>query len=198
MNYRAKRNAKGLSAYTVSSRLGIDYNLYLEIEKRKRNLEGNRINKFQEILNNNVQIKLEYAQKMKVVEEWYESGQAKRALKDFGYTTSSLAKILKVSQPHISNTLNGRGKGLDLKERIYDFLHDNLNKKIDDNVKPQKESLEINKEEKVKSSTNNESQTDLNYETLKVVCEHYEKENEELRRYLRTLEKLIEMIERRN
>lgn len=137
MNYRNKRNAKGLSIYTVSSRLGIDYQTYLEVEHGKRHLETERVDKFMEILENSTAIKLERAAKMIKVNEWFESGQARETLSRYGYTTKELGKKIGTSQTNISWVLCGRyEKNEDLKERIYDFLNDNLNINIKQDEAP--------------------------------------------------------------
>ena len=57
MNYKQKRNSKRLDTYTVSKLLGIDEKTYIEVERGYRNLEGNLIDKFMDIMDNAKEIR---------------------------------------------------------------------------------------------------------------------------------------------
>lgn len=167
MNYRQKRNRSKLSVYTVSSRLGIDYNVYLDIENGKKELEGARIDKFLEIINNAKTIKFQRAQKMIKVDEWFKSGEVKNAIKKWGYNQYTLSKKLKISQSYLCNVINNsKNDCQDIKERIYDFLTDTLNK----NTEEQEISKAITEVDSIENSVENVNQVedDVQIQTLSI------------------------------
>ena len=63
MNYKVKRNRAKLDTYTVSKLLGIKEKTYKEVEKGLRNLEGDKIDKFFEIIDNANEVRLDHKQK---------------------------------------------------------------------------------------------------------------------------------------
>lgn len=133
MNYRKRRNQIGLSVYTVARELGVDYDKYLEVEKGKRPLEQEYIDKFQNIIENATQIKLERAMKMARIKPLFTNGEIKQKISDYGYTHSELGKMLGMSQGNVSNAFSNNPKltSDDTIERIYDFLNNPFNKKVE-------------------------------------------------------------------
>lgn len=131
MNYRQKRNQKGLSLYTVARELGVDYNKYVEVERGQRALEQDYVDKFQKILANATQIKLDRVQKMAMIKEEIANGTLRQRIKDYGYTHRELANELGLVQGAVSNALSGNMKltSEDTMERIYDFINEPFNKK---------------------------------------------------------------------
>ena len=132
MNYRAKRRLKGLTAYTVAKELGVDYNKYVEVEKGLRPLESQYVDKFQYILRNAGQLRLAHTQKIQKVKESIIGGSLRKQIKDWGYSHKELGEKLGLSQGAVSNVLTGN-MGLtseDTMERIYDFVHEPFNKKL--------------------------------------------------------------------
>lgn len=203
MNYRNKRNAKGLSIYTVSSRLGIDYQTYLEVEHGKRHLETERVDKFMEILENSTAIKLERAAKMIKVNEWFESGQARETLSRYGYTAQELGKKIGTSQANISWVLCGRyEKNDDLKERIYDFLNDNLNINIKQDEAPKVKNTHSKTKNTVEIKTEDHSKDEniVEKEKIKVSLPvsdetvRLQKENEKLKEIVNAFVKLANRL----
>ena len=140
MNYRNKRNLKRLSIYTVAKELGVDYNQYLEVEKGKRHLEQEYIDKFLKILANAKEIKLNRMVRLQKIYPLFTSGEMKNKCKEYGYSHAELGKALGLTQGAISNAMTGNRKMTsdDTMERIYDFLTNPFNKKVKDNVVAQK------------------------------------------------------------
>lgn len=187
MNYRAKRNAYGLSIYTISSRLGIDYKSYLEVEKGLKNLDGDRLNKFQEILKNSHIIKLERAKKMSKVNKWFEDGLFNEYLQKLNYNQRTLAKMLGCSQPHLSNVVNGTSKSPDLLERIYDFLTDSLNA----NISKEKKEKSVN----AKDSIQAKKEIVISVDRVNINTDDYlKKENQELHEEVQFYKNIIETM----
>ena len=133
MNYRTRRSLKNLSRYTVAKNLGVDYNKYVEVERGKRPLEKQYVDKFQEILANASEIKLAHSLRMGQVKEAFKNGTLRNKINEYGYTYSTLAKELGLTQSAISNAFSGNPRltSDDTMERIYDFLNEPFNKQID-------------------------------------------------------------------
>jgi transcriptional regulator with XRE-family HTH domain len=132
MNYRNRRNLKGLSIYTIAKELGVDYNQYLEVEKGKRHLEQEYIDKFLKILTNAKEIKLNRMAKLQKIYPLFTSGEMKNKCREYGYSHKQLGKALGLTQGAISNAMTGNKKMTsdDTMERIYDFLTNPFNKKV--------------------------------------------------------------------
>ena len=130
MNYKKKRMKAGISFYTMSKELGITEKELEEVENKKRRLEGNLINKFQEIIENAKQIKFDRKVRMMNINMWFKDGSGKKALSDYGYSQRELAEQIGTSQAIVSRALNGQSAGDDEKEKIYDFLTNPIKKKI--------------------------------------------------------------------
>lgn len=132
MNYRTRRSLKKLSRYTVAKNLGVDYDKYVEVERGKRPLEKQYVDKFQEILANASEIKLAHSLRMGQVKEAFKNGTLRKKINEYGYTYSTLAKELGLTQGSISNAFSGNPRltSDDTMERIYDFLNEPFNKQI--------------------------------------------------------------------
>lgn len=143
MNYRQKRYKANLSVYTVARELGISYEKYLEVDKGERDLAGKYVDKFCEVLDRAKEINFNRKQKLRNIEEWIASGQIKEDMAKMGYSQSSLAKAIGIKQPTISSIISTPSSASDdSKERIYDFLHDSINKNIK-TEKPKVKPVEV-------------------------------------------------------
>lgn len=140
MNIRQRRALKGLKAYTVAYELGIDYNKYMEIERGERQLGAEYLDKFMEILENAKEIKLNRMEKIKQMNEEFENGTMINLVKEMGYTHKSLGEELGMSQSSITNNLGNNARYIteETRERIYDFLHNPINKKYTKTTKVDK------------------------------------------------------------
>lgn len=189
MNYKVKRNRAKLDTYTVSKLLGIKEKTYKEVEKGLRNLEGDKIDKFFEIIDNAKEIRLDNMQKEPIIDEWIISGKAKEDIKEMGYNKKSFAEAIDYSQPTINQILNSKRQGsFGVKCAMYDFLHDPLNKNIETkkNVKKNMENvnvevLSLDEESMIKTSHTNE-------------LEQLKEENKKLRKQVERYEKLIDRL----
>lgn len=131
MNYKAKRKKAGLTPYMMSKELGIDFNKYQLVEKGKIALEGNLIDKFQEILLNAKMIKFNRAQRMSDIQEYIKDGKLRKDMEVKKYNGQELAEITGISTSEISRTLNGKQTNEDTIERIFDFLTNPINVKVE-------------------------------------------------------------------
>lgn len=139
MSYKSKRLRTGLSVYTVAKELGISEKTYREIEDKRRNLEGNMLDKFHEIIKQAKEIKFNRKQKMQEIDNWIKDGSMLNDIRKMNYTQKELADVLEMDQATISTVANNKRKcSDDLKEKIYDFLQNPLNKKLDEPVKVEK------------------------------------------------------------
>lgn len=198
MNYRQRRNHANLSIYTVAKELGISYEKYMEVDRGERNLEGNMVNKFIDIIKRAKEIKFSRAIKMQEVDEYIASEQAKTDLKKMGYSQISLADELGLTQGAVCNAMKNRKTSDDTKERIYDFLHEPLNKKIVKVVKEQelqeeveeKQLVEEVQQEEVKEAENIVPAMSDNESEM----ERLKEENSRLKRQIYLYEKMIERL----
>lgn len=130
MNYRQRRTLAGISLYTMAKQLGIEEEKYKEVEKKKRPLEGKLVDKFQEVIKNAKQIKFDRNIRLMEIDRWYASGEVKEALTEYGYNQVSLAKEMKLSNTTVLDAIKHGKATNDVKEKIYDFLNNPMNKKI--------------------------------------------------------------------
>lgn len=72
MNYRGRRNKANIKFYTMAKELGIDEKTYKEIEDGKRNLEGQMLDKFMNILKRNKEINFNDAIKVNKIDKMVE------------------------------------------------------------------------------------------------------------------------------
>lgn len=130
MNYKSKRVRKKISIYTMAKELGISKEKYKEVEEGYRTLEGNLMDKFYEVLDNAKNINFNRIQKLNDINNWIESGQIITNMNKMGYNEQTLASKLKVTKQSIHNIINKKKVSDDLKEEVYDFLNNNMNKII--------------------------------------------------------------------
>ena len=142
--YTRKRLGNKLSAYTVAKELGISRETYMEIEKGLKNLEGELLDKFNDIIARAKEINFNRMGKLQEVNKWFEDGEAIKALEKLGLTQYDLADALGISQCHVSYAVRNKtrirnGKKLivsdEVKEMIYDYLTNPLNKKVKQEAK---------------------------------------------------------------
>ena len=141
MNIRQRRLLRGLKAYTVAKELGIDYNTYMEVERGNRALADEYLDKFMNVMANAKEIKLNRLEKIKKMNEEFDNGTMTELAKEMGYTHSELAEKLGLVQGTISNNLRNDPRYIseETRERIYDFLHNPINKKYKKEDLPKKE-----------------------------------------------------------
>lgn len=135
MNYRAKRNKAGLSAYTMSKELGIAYDKYLKVEKKLIPLEGEYVDKFMKILDRAKEILFNRKQKIHEIEESIKDGSLKKLSQKRGYSGKQLAETMGISPSEVSRTFTGKQTNQDTIERIYDFLQDPINVNVESSGK---------------------------------------------------------------
>lgn len=190
MNYKQKRNTKRLDTYTVSKLLGIDEKTYIEVEKGYRNLEGNLIDKFMDIMNNAKEIRFNNKQLEQDIDDWIESGEAKKDIKRMGYEQIEVAEKLNTAPSMISKTLvHPNNVQFSTKYKLYDFIKNPLNKNIEDILKE-----EVNKNVKVEVDKPNKSVIG-NKELSETELELLKEENAKLKKQLERYEKLIDRLE---
>lgn len=181
MNYKNLRRKSKLDLYTIANLLGIDKNIYKEIEEGKKNLSGELIDKFCEIVDNAKIIKIENKQKERDIDEWLKSGQATKDMYDMGYNYNTLSEAIGCAQPTVNQIMNNKRKGsFGLKNTMYEFLKEPLNKNIKENKK--KDDIEI-----LYVPPKEHKGNDKELEKLKA-------ENERLKKQLERYEKLIDML----
>lgn len=131
INYKRKRQAKHITFYTMCKELGINKNIYKEIEEGVKSLEGEYLEKFNETIRNAKTILMERKIKMIDVNRWYEENDLKEKSKEMGYSLKQLSKTIDLSYPTIARLANNiKYCGEDVKEEVYDFLNNSLNKKV--------------------------------------------------------------------
>lgn len=192
MNYKQKRNSKRLDTYTVSKLLGIDEKTYIEVERGYRNLEGNLIDKFMDIMDNAKEIRFNNKQLEQDIDDWIESGEAKENIKRMGYEQIEIAEKLNTSPSMISKTLlHPNNVQFNTKYKLYDFVKNPLNKNIEDKLKEEKEKNVIKEVENTEKNVIEKKPTEMlsvnQIETLQA-------ENERLRKQLERYEKLIDRL----
>lgn len=192
MNYKQKRNNKRLDTYTVSKLLGIDEKTYIEVERGYRNLEGNLINKFMDIMDNAKEIRFNNKQLEQDIDDWIESGEAKEDIKRMGYEQIEIAEKLNTSPSMISKTLlHPNNVQFNTKYKLYDFVKNPLNKNIEDVLKEEKGKSVIKEVENTEKNVIEKKPTEMlsvnQIETLQA-------ENKRLRKQLERYEKLIDRL----
>lgn len=192
MNYKQKRNNKRLDTYTVSKLLGIDEKTYIEVERGYRNLEGNLIDKFMDIMDNAKEIRFNNKQLEQDIDDWIESGEAKEDIKRMGYEQIEVAEKINTSPSMVSKTLlHPNNVQFNTKYKLYDFVKNPLNKNIEDVLKEEKGKSVIKEIENTEKNVIEKKPTELlsvnQIETLQA-------ENERLRKQLERYEKLIDRL----
>lgn len=151
MKYRYRRKKAQIKFYTMAKELGIDEKTYKEIEDGKRNLEGNMLDKFMNILKRNKEINFNDAIKANKIDKMVEDKTLMKKITDLGYTQREIAEKIGISQTTISCIITKiRPVSEEVKVKLYDFITNPLNKKLESD-KTQKEA---SKEEKSTESIN--------------------------------------------
>lgn len=151
MKYKYKRQKAQIKFYTMAKELGIDEKTYKEIEDGKRNLEGNMLDKFMNILKRNKEINFNDAIKANKIDKMVEDKTLMQKITDLGYTQREVAKKIGTSQATISCMITKtRPVSDETKIKLYDFITNPLNKKLESD-KTQKEAV---KEEKPTETIN--------------------------------------------
>ena len=200
MNYTIKRQAKRITFHTMCKELGIDKNTYKEVEEGLKNLEGKYLEKFNYVIKNAKLILMERKIKMIDIDKWYKENDLKQKAKEMGYNFIQLAAATGLSYPTLTRLSNKiEYCGDDVKEELYDFLNNGLNKK----VKSEKEVIEepaIETIEDKAETTHNDIVVDKacvpkdnNERELKNI-EELELEIKALKRQIYLYEKLIERL----
>lgn len=180
--YQQRRVKAKISPYTMARELGISKEKYMEVDRGQRELEGELVDKFQDIIGRAKEIRLNRMQKMRDIYEWLDSKRALEDIKKMGYNATSLAKQLNISQPTISFLLSNKERvSDDLKEEVYDFLHNPMNKiisKPDKTIKKddkKEEKQEVEEKQNV-SEEPKEATVDGIKDVIKTIAEESKKE----------------------
>ena len=157
MNYRGRRNKANIKFYTMAKELGIDEKTYKEIEEGKRNLEGQMLDKFMNILKRNKEVNFNDAIKVNKINKMVEDKIIMKKITDLGYTQREIAKKIGISQGTVSCIITKtRPVSEEVKVKLYDFITNPLNKKLESD-KLQKEAV---KETKGADNINNKETTE--------------------------------------
>ena len=100
MNYKNIRKNKGFDKYLIAYKLGISYSDYFKIEKGTRALSGEKLDLFNEIISDSLNI-IEQNELYKGSKEWLNNTNIYDAIKQFGYTTQEMAACLCISNSYI-------------------------------------------------------------------------------------------------
>ena len=210
MKYRQVRYNHKLRAYTVAKELGVDYNKYIEVEKGERPLEQEYVEKFRKIMRDANTIRMNASISIGKAKTELADGTLKKLMEDMGYNQITLAKTMGLRTFHMNAIFCGRSKNEDTIERMYDFLHEPFNRKIEIEPKFEKQkdetqntptALVINDDNKALSDMYEidkkveiEKQDNERIEILRSACEELTRENEYLKRQIETYIKLVEKI----
>lgn len=141
MNYRKTRLEVDLSAYTIAKELGIDEKKYIEVEKGNLHLEGEKMSKFLDVIKRAKEINLNRTIKMSEIDEWIKSGQVLKDIEKTGYSQPEIADLLGYHYTYVNRAVKYHDQvSKDFKEKLYDFVTNPLNKKIEDKEVVKKET----------------------------------------------------------
>lgn len=192
MNLRGRRNKVKLSLYTMAKELGLDYKTYKNIEDNRLDLPKEKIDQFVAVCSRAKEINLNRMMKMKQINYYFESKSYKQDMDKLGYTQQKeLAHKIGIDKAAVCVVFNGKGTD-DNKERIYDFLKNCLNKKIDDDkteekiiaVKPVIE--EVIEEIETKTPVC-DFKNDIDLTEIKLQCQKLKQENDYLKELLKRI-----------
>lgn len=197
MNYRIKRYKTNLTPYTVSKRIGMEFNEYMKVERGDKDLRGEQLTKFLEVIENHVQIENERTAKMFKIVKMFKDGIIKEIAELKQISRTKMANDLKLSQGHISNALvnNGTAVSEDTYERIYDYLGVDeweVSKKAEEESKMSIEEYDIDNEivkEEMSTQEIKEAPTMETIDGMRVSA--LEKEVADLREQLEFYKKII-------
>ena len=195
MNFKKKRTDAKLSKYTMAKELGMGKEKYEKVEKGELELPSDLIDKFLNITYNAKEILFNRSNKLAKINEWILSGQIKKDIKEQGYDTlKELAEVSGIHNSDISRIINNKHVCEDLKESLYDFLQNPLNKKVESQEKNKKGTKDMveKKEEKVMKNIKKVMENIENEEIVNVECFEIER----LKNQLETLENEVrELLE---
>ena len=136
MNYKKRRIKAGIPFHTMVKELGISEEKYREVEEKRRRLEGELFDKYLSIIKRGKVIKFTLDDEIKKIDDWVKSGEFMQTAQKYGYgSQKDLAEALNIAQSTISTLINKPNEvGNDLKIKIYNFLHDPLNKKAEEKI----------------------------------------------------------------
>jgi transcriptional regulator with XRE-family HTH domain len=149
MNYKRKRIRAGISAYTMSKELGVDYEKYLKVEKKLIPLEGGLLNKFQDVLKNAKMIKFNHKQRMHEIHQFIKEGKMRDLMVKRGYNGVTLARVMNIAPSEISHVLNGKNNNEERVERVYDFLTNPINANVEGSDKQTEIEFDYKELEKI-------------------------------------------------
>lgn len=132
MNYKSKRVSAGIGTYTMAKELGVDEEKYKNLERGKLELKGQLLEKFMQTIGKAKEIKFNRMDKMHEINEWVNSGQAAIDVKNTGYSQVEIGNLINASNSAICHLLKDKRGSDDLKEKLYDFVTNPLNKKVED------------------------------------------------------------------
>lgn len=175
MKYRYRRKKAQIKFYTMAKELGIDEKTYKEIEDGKRNLEGNMLDKFMNILKRNKEINFNDAIKANKIDKMVEDKTLMKKITVLGYTQREIAEKIGISQTTISCIITKiRPVSEEVKVKLYDFITNPLNKKLESD-KTQKEA---SKEEKSTESINTKEEKEKPLDKAKNTVKSDDKKKE--------------------
>ena len=132
--YRNKRKNAGLSKYEVSSNLGIGLTPYEQVESGQLSLNDNYLERFNYIINNNVEIHENFKQKLLKVYEAINNGTLKKRMYDLNHNFKTLSEMTGFSVSRCNYAINKITEDTkkcasdDSRCYLYDFLMSDLNK----------------------------------------------------------------------
>ena len=209
MNYRAKREARGLYAYTVSKELGLSYLTYLKVEKGQIRLSQDKLDKFLEIIENSAELKIEQDIKFAKVKQEYENGTFRQYLLDNNIQVTAINKYVGLSHSFASALFSGQTKNPNAMLWVYDICHDSICVDEIKSTQGVRKAISFNRKGKDKQTKNNnakvtqvetiETESKIDKEPISVVIDNREienlkQENEQLKRQIMLYEKLIEKL----
>lgn len=148
-NYKRKRLNAKLDWYTVAKGIGLTKEQYNAVENGELHLEGDKLDRFNSIIENANLFKLDRKQKLIDIKEYAKGGKLKKDMKKLGYTGLQLSDKLGINNGELSRAINLKGTYSDTTlEMVYDFLTNSINK----NISPKKYSKRITTKTNVKNS----------------------------------------------
>lgn len=190
MNYKKIRKDKGFYSYFIAYKLKMNFKEYKEVEKGIKSLSGEKLDLFNNIVNDKGLI-IEQIQLVKEARDWQKESEVSNEIKKFGYSIRSIADCLMVSNTYI-NKINTNGYYSDeILLGLYLFLKDENNKIFDVETQKRKKrtsskdiinqlKLELeNEKNKNKQLINNQNETQTQgerdaYKVLAIRCRAYE------------------------
>lgn len=153
----------------MSKELGIPYNKLVSIEKGEIIMPSYLIDKFNSIVNKGKKVNtIDNMNREKEIAEWFENMRVRHSdkpgdfellnvMKSFNIATyNELGKLIGCNASSISNMLLGNAKNENLKNRLFDFFHDELNKQPEKPIPEKREKRKYTRHVKVNVETKDE------------------------------------------